>query len=380
MKKYQKHAKWIAAFVFATALIAVYKTFDNLGNVFSFFGSVMGALTPFITGFVIAYILNIPCRKIEGLYKKVKIKQIGEKSRGLSILSVYILFILIVTVVIRAVIPSLYSNIVDLSNNIIPFSQNALKMIDDLQKQLNITIFEINETTVNNALYGILNSINISEFGKYAQGAINFTSGLLTAFIALIISIYLLIDWDRIVKGGGRLLNTFLSENSAKTVKRYILSINDIFSSYIYCCVLDAAIVACLATIALSIVGVKYSIIFGTLIGLCNLIPYFGAMISNSLTIVITIFTGGWLKALWAAVVLFVLSQLDGNLIGPKIMGSKLDVRPLWIIFAVTFGGGLFGVVGMLVSVPAMMVIRMIASEIIANYEEKKALQAKNQE
>lgn len=368
------------AFVFGVALIAVYKTFDNIHNVYSFAGEVIGAMTPFLIGFVIAYVLNRPCRRIEELYSNSKSAFIKKRCGGLGVATVYLIFVIVLAVMIGMVIPALCRNVIDLYNNIIPFTQSAAEKIDSIQQRLGINIIEVNEETAKAAIQSVLNNINVGEFGKYAKGAISFTSGLLNIFIALIVSIYMLLDRERLIAGYKRLLSVLVPPERLGSVQRYTKRINEIFSNYVYSCVLDAMIVAVLATIILSILGIKYSIIFGAFIGLCNLIPYFGAIISNVVTVIITIFTGGWLKAVWVAAALLVLGQIDGNFIGPKIMGNKLDVRPIWIIFAVTVGGGLFGVVGMLLSVPAMMVIRMLLSELISNIEEKRASQNKEQE
>lgn len=373
MKPYEKYMKPVVAFLFGVALIAVYKTFDNISNVLSFIGNILSALTPFIIGFVIAYVLNLPCKKLEVLYQKAKPKFIKEKSRGLSIITVYLLFFVIVFFVMRAVIPRLYTNVVDLYNNLLPATQDALLKIENFTKSMGINFFDVNEETVKEAIQKILNSINLKEFGKYAQGAINFTSGVLDTFIALIVSVYMLIDRESVISRTKRIIKILLPEDKAITVENYARRINIIFSKYIYSCVLDALIVAILSTIILSIIGVKYSIIFGMLIGVCNLIPYFGAIISNCFTVVVTIFTGGWVKALWVAISLFVLGQIDGNFIGPKIMGDKLDARPLEIIFAVTLGGGLFGVAGMVLSVPVVIAVKMICSEWFLSLEKKKS-------
>lgn len=380
MNRLKKYTGWVAAFIFGVALIAVYKTFDNIQNVFSFLGDVIKAMAPFLIGFIIAYVLDRPCRKIEGLYSDSKLGFIRKKSRGLSILSVYLIFVIALAVVIRMIIPALYTNIIDLYNNIIPLTQSAAEKIDSFQKSLGISIIEINEETAKSAIQSVLNSVNIGKIGNYAKGAISFTSGLLNAFIAIIISVYMLIDREKLIGVYRRVLAVIVPPDKIGRVQRYTERINAIFSNYVYSCVIDAMIVAVLATIILSIIGVKYAIIFGTFIGLCNLIPYFGAIFSNVITVIITIFSGGWLKAVWVAASLFVLGQIDGNFIGPRIMGDKLEVRPIWIIFAVTVGGGLFGVAGMLLSVPAMMVIRMLLSELISNIEEKREMQTGRQE
>lgn len=379
MKKFEQYTKWVIIFVVGTALITVYKTFDNLQNIFSFLGKLFSALTPFIIGFVIAYILNLPCKKLEKLYSSANPDLIKKNASKLSIVSVYVIFAIIVFVIIRAIIPKLYTNITDLYNNIIPFTQNALSEIDVFQKKFGITIIDINEDTAKSTLQNILNNVNIGGFGKYAKGAISFTSGLFNIFIAIIVSIYMLVDRERLVSGYNHFISIVIPQSKLKTFKRYTARINEICSNYVYSCVMDAAIVAVLSTIILSIIGIKYSIIFGTFIGCCNLIPYFGAIISNCITMVFVFFSSGWVKTLWTMASLFILGQLDGNVIGPKIMGSKLEVRPILIIFSITLGGGLFGVPGMLLSVPAMMVIKMLLSELMLNIEEKREAE-KNKE
>lgn len=371
--------KWIIAFIFGVALIAVYKTFDNINNVLTFIGNVFSALKPFIIGFIIAYVLNMPCKKLEALYKKIKYKPLAKKSKTLSIATVYIVFLAIIVFAVKSIIPNLYNNVIDFYNNILPFTQNAINTIEEIQTRFGFEFVEINEDTARLAIQNILNSINPVEFGKYAQGALSFTTGLLDVFIALIVSIYMLIERERLVNGAKRVFSIVLSKEKNEKMLKYSARVNEIFSNYVYSCVLDALVVAILATLILSVIGVKYALIFGTVIGVCNLIPYFGAIVSNIFTVVITVFTGGIMKAVWVAVSLFVLGQVDGNIIGPRIMGSKLDVRPLWIIFAVTLGGGLFGIPGMLLSVPVMMVVRMICYEILENIEEKKISESREE-
>ncbi len=380
MKKYQLYGKWVTIFVLGVLLIVVYKTFDNFQNIMNFIGKIFSALTPFVIGFIIAYILNFPSKKLEELYGKAKWKFISKRKKGLGIASVYVIFVLLIYGAMSVVIPKLYTNIVDFSNNIIPIIQNGLERLEEFQENTGFTIIEINEVTTKNILQGFVSSINLDGVGKYAQGAIDFTSGVINVLIALIVSVYMLIDKERLIRRIEQIASILISERKRNKIRKYLSRANDIFASYIYSSVLDALIVSVLATVILSIVGVKYAIIFGTFIGICNLIPYFGAIISNCVTVIITLLTGEWVKAIWVAIGLFVLGQLDGNFIGPKIMGNKLEVRPILIIFAVTLGGGLFGVLGMILSVPIMMIIKMIAEELLDNIKEKKLTENKNQE
>lgn len=119
----------------------------------------------------------------------------------------------------------------------------------------------------------------------------------------------------------------------------------------------------------MSIIGVKYSILLGFMIGLFNLIPYFGAIVAVTVAIIITLFTGGVGQALLMAVIVIILQQIDANIINPKIIGNSLSISPLLVIFAVTVGGAYFGVLGMFIAVPVATVIKLLIEEFIC-YKE----------
>ncbi len=138
-----------------------------------------------------------------------------------------------------------------------------------------------------------------------------------------------------------------------------------------------SVIMAVVCSIVLMIMKVKYALILGLFIGAMDMIPYFGSIISFVISLIVTFITGGVWKGVWTGVVLLVLQQIDGNLLGPKIMGNSLEIRPLWIIFAVTVGGALFGFMGMLFSVPVLAIIRAIMSDYFTAREMKKKCQRK---
>lgn len=125
-------------------------------------------------------------------------------------------------------------------------------------------------------------------------------------------------------------------------------------------------------SVALTIMKVKYAVLLGFLIGVFNLIPYFGAIIAVIVACVITIFTGGFVQAIWVAVVLIILQQIDANIINPKILRDALEISKILIIFAVTVGGAYFGVLGMFLGVPAIAVIKMMLDDYIERNEKEK--------
>lgn len=125
-------------------------------------------------------------------------------------------------------------------------------------------------------------------------------------------------------------------------------------------------------SIALSIMGVKYSILLGFLIGVFNLIPYFGAIFAVIIATIVTLFTGGFSQAIWVVIVLIILQQIDANVINPKIIGDALEISRILIIFAVTVGGSYFGILGMFLGVPVVSVIKMMIDDYIERNENKK--------
>ncbi|MBQ6907156.1 MAG: AI-2E family transporter [Clostridia bacterium] len=372
MEIFKKYSKWFVALIFAIILIAVYKTFDNFNRIIEIIKLTWSALTPFVIGFVIAYIFNMPCKKIDAMAKKSKYKFLSKNSKPISIILVYAAALLLLYIVIRSIVPALYKNVLDLYYNVPKYFDEVISALVTWQEKHDITLFEVDKLTATNAFNNILNNIDVTQFSKYAQGVIKVTSGVMNILIGVIASVYMLIEKENIIALSKRVCRLIFKEETAEKLIEDVAKINDIFSKYIFCLLLDAVMMTVLSTIILSLLRVKYAIILGALIGICNLIPYFGAIIAGISSVLITLITGGLLKAIWAAIALAILQQVDGNFIGPKIMGNVLNISPLWIIFAVTLGGGLFGVGGMVISVPVFMVVKMIFAEVAKRLEARK--------
>lgn len=369
----KKYSKWVAAFIFAVAVITVYKTYDNLSDITKFIGIIFSAMAPFFGAFILAYILNLPAVKIRNLLLKTKSKYIHQHSHGISILLAYLIALGIVTWFISSLIPMIYKNILDLYNNIPTYLDIIMRYINNLEIVQRLFHGQFIGDNVRNAIYGIFNSVDITEFRKYAQGVFDITSGLISVFIAVIASIYMLLDKSRISDGLIRVASILWGENKAIAIKNYASNINKIFTSFIYSRLICSIIMAVVCSLVLSLLRVKYAVVLGIFIGAMDMIPYFGSIISSVLASVITVLTGGLFKGLYTAAILLVLQQLDGNLLAPKIMENSLEIRPLWIIFAVSVGGTLFGFMGMLLSVPILAILRSVASDFLEYKQSKQA-------
>ncbi len=365
-----KYSSWILAFIFVSAAIVVYKTVDNFNFITAFFEKVLTILSPFTIGLVIAYLLNYPARFFQRLIEKPKITCLKKHSKGIAIAIVYLLAFFVISVVMRIIIPAIIENILDVYENRNSYIDLVTQTLTNLEQQFGFEFFDPNKVSAYVTNY--FQNIELSELGKYAQGVINITSGVISFFIAIVISVYMLNDKTLITDGIKRILTVFLPKKKAERFLDLCSRINDIFSKYLLSMILDGIIVGIVSTIIMSAFDSNYAVILGLTMGLFSLIPYFGAIVAVIICILVTLLTNGWFTALWVGVSLILFQQIDCNFIGPKIMGNMLKARPLLIIFAVTLGGGLFGLFGMIFSVPIAMAIKMILGEYIDNKENAK--------
>ena len=367
----KKYSKWATMFVFGVALIAVYKTFNSFSFIGSIFGKIADAAEPFLIAFVVAYMLNIPAKKLSlFISEKVPLAKAKKHSNAISISIVYILFVSAIVIIISALVPALYNNILEMYNNLPNFVDSLVEFANSIEllDRLNI---EADSFDIYSKIYSVMNSFDINSLGKYAHGIVSFTSRLVDIFIALIASVYMLIDKDRIVAGIRRLIGIFSKKGVGDAFMDHCSNINLIFKKYVYSRLICCIVMAISCSIILALTGEKYALLLGIFIGFMDMIPYFGSIISWIVCAIVMIFTGGIFHSVWCSLVMLVMQQIDGNILAPKVMGSKLDIRPLVIIIAVSVGGTLFGFVGMLISVPVVAILRAIIGEFILSKERE---------
>ena len=380
----KKHSKWATYFLLGSALIIVYKTFDSLGFLWSGVRSVLSAIKPFVIAFVIAYMLNIPTRKLKSVLEtKIKWRFVKEHANGLSVASVYIIFLALLVWLVGTIVPALLGDFLEIYRNIPQYAQEIVDFANESEfahrigfhpETLNLsekmsTIAEdlISVSTIENSIKTITN------------GVWSFASGFMDFFIALIASVYMLLDKERIVKAIHRLAKKLNNDGKADAFIRSWSNVNEIFTQYIYsrliCCVVMA--VAC--TLILVILGEKYAILLGIFIGFMDLIPYFGSIISWVVGLLVMTISGGWGHGILCSAIILVMQQLDGNVLAPKVTGDRLEIRPLTIIIAVSVGGTLFGFAGMLISVPVVAILRAIILEFIETKTDEAIEEDKGQ-
>ena len=363
-------SKWFYYFTLGMALIFVYKFVSDFGALWDLAKRVISVIMPFIMGVIVAYLFYRPITFLERILNKNK--ALEKISRPVSIFAVYIIAILLIILLINCVMPPIKESIQELVNNYPNYIEDAKNYVANADENSILKKVNVQE---------IINKVQSFDIGTYLStdrilGYINTVIGVFGAvfniFVTIVISIYILLQRKEIKEFLKKLGKSLFDEPAYTRLSKYFTTSNKILLDFIYCQIIDAIIIGILVSVALSIIGVKYSILLGFFIGLFNIIPYFGAIIAIAVAVLITVFTGGVQQALIMAVTVIILQQIDANIINPKILGDGLKISPILVIFAVTIGGEFFGVIGMFLSVPVIAILKLLIVDFIEIREKKK--------
>lgn len=318
--------------LFAFIYITVHT--DAIGNFFT-------VLRPFINGFILAYLTEILASRIE---KKIPLKS----ARGLSILIVYLLFTGIVTMLLVYMIPILIQNI-QLFVRALPdyLVQSSIPNLDHLLGSFSLTDLTPRLTS------GLLG------FTEYVRVA---TSGIVNVMLSFVVSVYVLLTKDSIFKFNNRLAKIMMPRH-ADVLRKNINKSHLVFQQFLLAQLFASLILGVLAGLILSLLGVNYALLIGTIVGISNIVPLFGAIIGVAISVVIMFLTNSSMLALAGFVFLLLLQQIDATIITPKLMGHALNLNPIVIILALALGTTYFGFIGILFAIPVTVMIREIIKE-----------------
>lgn len=380
--KYFKYSLY-TFFVIAASII-FYKTLDNFTQIYAFLLSIFYLLMPFIIGFVIAYLFNPPMTWLEGhVLKYIKRKaRHSKRRRFLSILLVYIIFFGLATWVGTSVVPKVISSTSDLINRIPEYSIKLGNFFAQFSDQYPFITSKWAMEFFNNNIHNNIDKFlsrydyqNIEVFiSGIMKGVVNLTTLLLDFILGCIIGFYFLMEKELIGEGLKRFLRALLKDRTVRVLIDFGKEVDHIFSKFIIGKAIDSIIIGILCFIGLLILNIKYASIISLIIGITNMIPYFGPFIGAVPAIIITLFDSP-VKAIWVGIFIFILQQFDGMVLGPKILGDSIGLSPVWIIFAIIIGGGFFGVIGMFLGVPMIAVVRLVLVRFIdKKIKEKETL------
>lgn len=334
-----------------TYAILLYFLVTNFSLVAGFFFWLFSLLTPFVVGLLIAYILNKPYiwlrDKVFSFMDKQKNPLVPKLKKFLSLLLVYILFLLIIGLCVFMVIPQLLESGNKLVDNIYTYSKSLQSLLNELLDKYHLT---------NDFWDAFNNSINkfTDRFGQILSDVFpmlldvtkNVTTGVLNFFIGLVSSIYFLSGKEKLLAQINRILKVALPEKWKNRVYRVLNLSNHMFGDFIIGQINNALIVGILCFIGMSLMRLDYAILISSLMTICNIIPFFGALIGAIPSIFILLMVDPW-QALWFTIFICILQQIDGNIIGPKVVGGSIGLSGLWVMVAIILGSSFAGFVGM---------------------------------
>ena len=360
-----KWKQWGSIAIFAIFIIVIYKLLDNFGNVLSWLDGFLTILAPFLIGTLIAYILYFPCKSIENAINKTQNKFIKSKSRTISIAITYLIVALIILIIVNFVLPALSQSIIDLANNLPTYYNNIIKYVENEPEDSVLNIIGVKNIIKNLEQIDIKQFFSFENLMVYAKSAIGFISSIFSSFVTIIVSVYVLSERARILKFIEKVINATFSSKNAENIGKYFAKTNEIFYRFISSQIIDGIIVGAILSVAMLIMKVKYAVLLGFMIGLFNIIPYFGAIIAVAIALIITLLTGGLMQTIWVGIVIIILQQIDANIINPKIVGNSLTLSPLLVMLGVTVGGAYFGILGMFLAVPLITVLKIIINDLL---------------
>ena len=355
------------SFIVIASSILFFLVMSGLDKFNQVLGSYFSAFYPFIYGFVIAYLVNFLLNFFKRQLAKIPpLKKIKEsRFHILSLILAYLVSGFLVYLFIVFIFPQLFESISGFIRNTPEYVRSTTEYIKNLYNDIPLppeVVGFINERLDELAVFSSdiardLVPMAISFLGNTALSVWNL-------FLGIIISIYMLAEKERFISLAKKINYGVFNVKIADEILVILRRAQKIFSNFLGGKILDSLIIGILTFIILTLVNMPYTLLVSFIIAVTNIIPFFGPFI-GAVPSVIIIFFESPIMALWFLIIILFLQQLDGNVIGPKILGDSLGISPFWILFAILLGGKFFGFIGLIIGVPLFVLIYSIIKDIV---------------
>ncbi len=342
----------------ATFCILLYWGLQNMNRVATFLGMVGGLLLPFLLGAAMAFILNVPMRAIETHLPQ----KLQRAHRGISLVLTLAAVVGVVMVVSLLVLPQLKNTVQTIAARMPAFWAQAQQWANELMiryPELADWLSEAGNLNLRNVTQQVMDWLKnggLALVGNTVTAATGIISGFVNFFIALIFAIYLLFQKETLSRQGRMLLFAWMRPEHAEKVLEVVRLANKTFSNFLSGQCLEACILGALFAVGMLLFRMPYVLLISVLVAVTALIPVFGAFIGC--------FVGAFLiliqnpmQAVVFVILFLVIQQIEGNLIYPRVVGGSVGLPSVWVLAAVTLGGSMFGVMGMLVMIPLCSVL-----------------------
>lgn len=335
---------------------------------------VLNVLMPFLMGVLIAMIMNPIINRICFLmehYLKIKKKNV---CRILACILAYVLVLGLILICIIFIVPQVFSSITELVNSLPKIYRLTTDFFNNLQKHFPNTDMSDIQKAVNDMLPNLISTIRnfASDIVPAIYNAsVSIVQWVLNSIVALIVSIYILGDKKGLKKLIKIILYSFVPEEYIEGSIQVLRECNNIFTNFMVSKALDSLIIGCLCFVFMTIFSLDYAVLISIVVGITNMIPYFGPFIGAIPGFLILLIVNPW-KSLGFLIMILILQQFDGLYLGPKLMGNSVGMKPLWIIISITLGGKIAGVLGMFLSVPIGAILVYLLNLLIDRILQKK--------
>lgn len=369
-KKYNTIAIYALLVFFASIVFYLIASQVNVFKLQVF--SYLSVFTPIIIGFVFAYLFNF----ILEFYEKRLLHKINKSrtKRIIGVILTYLTVLFIVFLFLKFIFPQLLESLIGLVNEIPNYVKDVSIKVAYFADKLEI------DPNYNEIIFEKWNEF-VTFIIQFATDLIpkigNMTKSIVSSIwnivLGMIVSIYLLMDKERFLALNKKITYGVLPKKGADRAIELVHRGDNIFGKFLSGKILDSIIVGILMFIILFIFKMPYAHLVAFIVGLTNIIPFFGPLIGAIPSFFIILFESPSM-ALWFLVIVFVVQQIDGNIIGPKILGDSLGISAFWILFSLLVGGKIFGFIGLIIGVPLFVFIYSIIKDIIENQLERKNL------
>lgn len=369
--KFESNKKYFTISVYTVCVVLVctlgIRAIFHWSETSAFLSQLAGKLSPFLIGAFMAYVLNPLVKNIEEKLFKQRLHLRSQKLRSfLSILLTYIAVLGLVILFFLFIIPQLASSIYDLILAL-PSADDLRKMLYTLEEHFPTFDWSLIEKPVNDALpnmVGKVTSLLTNLIPLIYSASVSVVQWLINLIISIIVSCYILSDRRLLAYHAKKLLYVIVPQSRLSSLMDTIGECNSIFGGFIIGKLIDSLIIGTITLFVLSVLHFPFAVLISVIVGVTNMIPYFGPFIGAipGFFIILIVNPG---KSILFLLIILIIQQFDGLYLGPKILGDSTGLRPLWIIFAITAGGWAAGPAGMFLGVPCVAVIACLLNRFL---------------
>lgn len=375
-RKYTTIAVYVC--IVAAITVAVFFIGANLERLGGFISTFQSIMNPLIVGFIIAYLFNPLMKSFERLLSRLTDKKKPRPSlrRTLALICTYIVYAVVLTIIVALIIPQVVESYRDFISKVEGYISSVESFLRELSVKLPFIDVDRLIKYVEDFLsdyYSLVQNITPYLTAFFAGMA----EQLKNAFLGIIISVYFLSSKEKLTARLKKLMYAFIDGKKADGIVSFLRFTDDTFGGFIIGKLLDSLIIFILTFITLAIFRIPYYQLISVIVGVTNIIPFFGPFI-GAIPSVLIIFVADPAKAFWFIVIILIIQQIDGNIIGPKILGQTTGLSALGVIVAITVMGGLLGVTGMFIGVPLFALLYVLFDRFVTKRIESKENSSQN--